>query len=721
MIAALWAAVREALLAAADWSVPPGPGLRNVSWWRRRLLGVLLIGMLIFGLVTAVLSCVVAWRINEYSVLVVDAIGYAAIVVLTVGRRIPIVVRASAIVALLWVLGAFFTVGWGVEAAGPLWLLAAPVVAAVLLGLRAALLALALVVVTLIGVAVAATVPLELLPWTSPGATLPLELEGVAQWVVIGASLVFLAGLLAVGVSVLSEGLDREVVARRSAEQDRERFGRAIEQSGDTCILTDRDGIIRVANAAAEAVAGDGRGIGHSLAALRIRPREEGRSMIPWSATLEGEPWSGTCDLTDEGRTRTFLATLSPVRDEQRAVTGALLTLHEVSRELELEARLRQAAKLQAVGTLVGGIAHDFNNLLQPIVANAEALRTQMPQGHASRPLIQELMQSAERGRMLVRRVLTFTRGSTLERVPTEVREVVDETLRLLRGTIAEGVEVHSEVERGVWILADPAEVHASLVNLATNALQAMPAGGTLTISARAMPVAEAPPLPSLAPEVRHVVCVTVADTGVGMSAEVLARAFEPFFTTKPSGQGTGLGLSSAHGTITSLGGCLIATSTVGEGTTMRVYLPRADAPRVAVAATPPEHVLPTAGLRILLVDDEMLVGRVAMRHLTAAGGVVTLFADPTDALQHITADAGAFDVVLTDFAMPQMDGVAVAEHVRTIAPGTPVVLMTGFVDHEALERAAAGTIAAILQKPFSGQELIVAVAQAAGRAPGPA
>jgi two-component system cell cycle sensor histidine kinase/response regulator CckA len=200
------------------------------------------------------------------------------------------------------------------------------------------------------------------------------------------------------------------------------------------------------------------------------------------------------------------------------------------------------------------------------------------------------------------------------------------------------------------------------------------------------------------------------------MDEHVLARACEPFFTTKAPGQGTGLGLSTAHGTITSLGGSLVAQSELGVGTTMRVYLPLVEAPRVPDATVATDPVLPTAGLRVLLVDDEVLVGRVAARHLTAAGASVAVFTDPVEALQRFADDPAAFDVLVTDFAMPHLDGVAMAERVRAISPRTPALLMTGFVEHQALDRAAAGTIAAIVQKPFSRQQLIDAVAQATGR-----
>ncbi|NOT06734.1 MAG: response regulator [Gemmatimonadales bacterium] len=363
-----------------------------------------------------------------------------------------------------------------------------------------------------------------------------------------------------------------------------------------------------------------------------------------------------------------------------------------------LEGQLRQAQKLEALGTLAGGIAHDFNNLLLPILVNTAEVQAKFPPGGHEHAQLQDVLSSAGRARDLVRRILAFSRRMEVERRPVRLDEVAREVGTLLRATLPASIELVYDVEAThAVVLADPAELHQVALNLAANSSHAMrERGGTLTIR-----IAEA--------DGGKTLCLTVRDTGSGMDPEVMKRAFDPFFTTKPVGEGTGLGLATVHGIVTSLGGRVTLISTPGTGTTVEVYLPRLDS-EVAAPETPEANRGRTKGGRVLLVDDEPIVLRAAAAALKQQGHTVTAVVGAAEALEALAAHPSGFDVLLTDQSMPRMTGIVLAEEVRARYPGLPIILTTGFLEAETQRRAEAIGIRQLLHKPYRSEEINRAV-----------
>jgi signal transduction histidine kinase len=524
--------LRDRFSRAVSWAVPVPSGVRDAAWWRARLLGAVLVVCAVAGAPVLVVNAGLAAAAGAWIVVWVDLLVYAAVLGLLAARRMPTAWRATGIVLIGWGLGMFLAVGWGPLAAGPEWLMVTPIIAAALIGLRASLR-----VLTLVAASVAVVwwmVVNGRVPWVE-GSIRPLPTpDAPGIWLVVGSNVLLLAGLAAGSIAVLFDGLDREVRARRDAEAERERLTRAVEQGGDAIVLFETDGRVRFANPSATVLLAAAPGaslVGREAASLGLvaEPTAEssatnGPEPAPWDVALAGGIWRGRCrPVVGDGDAR-FDGTCSPVRDEVGAVSGALLVLRDVTREVLLEERLRQAARLEAVGTLMGGVAHDFNNLLQPILANAEALRDALPAGDAGRALADDIVHGAERGRGLVRRVLTFTRGAAVDRQPTRVADVVEETLRLLRGGIPETVRLTVSVDPALWVSADPAELHHALVNLATNGSHAMPGGGDLQLEATALRAGQVPELAGTFAPGLEVVCITVRDTGTGMDAATLAR-----------------------------------------------------------------------------------------------------------------------------------------------------------------------------------------------------
>ncbi|MBX9628741.1 MAG: response regulator, partial [Gemmataceae bacterium] len=381
-----------------------------------------------------------------------------------------------------------------------------------------------------------------------------------------------------------------------------------------------------------------------------------------------------------------------------------------------LEDQLRQAAKLEAVGRLAAGVAHDFNNLLAVINGCADLLKADFPAGSRAAGLATDIRDAGAFATALTVQLLAFGRPQPVAPHPLDLNAVVRDTARLLKRVIGGPVAVRQDLAPALRpAMAEPGLIGQILFNLAVNARDAMPAGGTLTIATG----------PGKAPEPGRPggwVRLAVADTGEGMPEEVRARVFEPYFTTKPAGKGTGLGLAVVYGVVQSLGGRVWFTSEPGRGTRFEVELPAAEAPLPGVdESTPPPALAPApprpAGQEwpvVLLVEDDDGVRALARRLLEMRGLGVLAAGHPADALG-LLASAGRVDVLLTDLLLPGMDGRELAERVRAARPDVRVVYMSG-----SLPADDTGPAGGFVLKPFTPTDLSAAVdAALAGAVPG--
>jgi PAS domain S-box-containing protein len=378
---------------------------------------------------------------------------------------------------------------------------------------------------------------------------------------------------------------------------------------------------------------------------------------------------------------------------------------------LRLERQLRQAQRLEAMGTLAGGIAHDFNNILGAIIGYGEmALRGAKKDTRLWRDL-DAIMSAGERGRALVDRILAFSRSGTGERVPVHVEAVVQETLDQLAAKLPENVTIAPRLRAGrAALLGDSTQVHQVVMNLTNNAAQAMPNGGVLRVrlEAERVDVARAATLGAVASG--DCIVLEVSDSGTGIAPEVLERMFDPFFTTKEVGVGSGLGLSLVHGIVTNVGGAIDVTTELGKGSTFTVYFPRCgDAPVQTAHDTP---TLPRGeGQRVLVVEDEEALLRLATETLEELGYTPTGFTSSTAALAAFRADPQGFDAVLTDERMPGVTGSALIREVRRISSSIPIVLMSGFVGAAAALQARELGANDVLRKPLLARDLATSLA----------
>jgi signal transduction histidine kinase/CheY-like chemotaxis protein len=400
------------------------------------------------------------------------------------------------------------------------------------------------------------------------------------------------------------------------------------------------------------------------------------------------------------------------LREVVAARTADLVRAHADQRRAE-EA-LRQSQKLEAVGRLAGGVAHDFNNLLAGILGYAELILQEAPPGSLAEEGARTIEGAARRAAELTRQLLAFARmGKQLE-VPVDLHQVIGEVARLLERTLDKRIAVVLELAaRRPFVRGDPTQLQQVILNLAVNARDAMPEGGTLTIATAVAELGEAEARELTGGPGGPALRLTVQDTGVGIPAPVRDRIFEPFFTTKPEGRGTGLGLATVYGVVRNHGGGVRVESEEGRGARFLVFLPlEAEGP----APEPKRAAAPRGVGRVLVVDDEEVVRRVAGRLLASLGYEPVLAAGPQEAIDWLRGHPGGADAVLLDLVMPGLDGRACFERLRQLEPALPVVISSGFAQDGRAQALLDLGAEEFVQKPYRAAELGQAVARALGR-----
>lgn len=402
-------------------------------------------------------------------------------------------------------------------------------------------------------------------------------------------------------------------------------------------------------------------------------------------------------------------------------VLGAVVDITTRRRHEEqqraLTEQLRQAQKLEAVGTLAGGIAHDFNNILGGILGYAELIAASLPSGSPIRRDAEEILAISARGKSLVERILAFSRRQEARRSPMEIGTVIMEIQQLLRATLPADIELVVRVSNTLpRVLADSTSVHQVLMNLATNSSHAMPGGGRLEIAASPLYVRDS--VARANPGLREgaYVALEVRDSGVGMSEETKRRAFEPFYTTKPTGAGTGLGLAMVHGIMFDHDGAVLLESAPGHGTVIRCLFPTVETDEPEPGSLRHVDAPEGRGELVLLVDDEPSLLEVGKRRLERLGYRVRTSASPEHALALFEDVAFSPALLVTDYSMPGMSGVELATRVTSARRGIPVILLTGFIDTIADGVLASAGIQQVVRKPITITELATVCALALSR-----
>ncbi len=389
--------------------------------------------------------------------------------------------------------------------------------------------------------------------------------------------------------------------------------------------------------------------------------------------------------------------------------------LRAAEEQRSLQTQLERTQRLESLGVLASGIAHDFNNILAAMLGFTEMTADSLPEGSPERTNLDHVMAAGARASDLVSQILAFARQGEQQSRPLNLKTILGEVAQFLRSSLPTTIRISRDIAANTGlVIADPTSIHQIVMNLCTNARQAMPDGGELGIRLDEVTVDEslAPPLRGLPPG--RYARIAISDSGCGMDRETIERIFEPFFTTKPPGEGTGLGLATVHGIVQRHGGAVTVDSEPGVGTTFHVYLPCV--PGVEVPEVPAAEPPPTGTERILLVDDDRSVLLLAREMLRSLGYSVRAVESSTEALELIGGDPGLCDILVTDQTMPGMLGTQLAERARRIRPDLPVLLMTGFSGQVDPAAAAAAGVTTVLLKPYNLRQLAEAVRTAVAR-----
>jgi|GEM_PF-5585526 len=378
-----------------------------------------------------------------------------------------------------------------------------------------------------------------------------------------------------------------------------------------------------------------------------------------------------------------------------------------------LEADLRNAQKMEALGTLAGGLAHDFNNLLSSIIGFGEIAEDRAAGRPRLKRALEQILLAGRRAESLVSQILTFSRRVEPTRTPVRLDRIIHEVVELIRVSVPPSVRVSLDIRRREsWVLGDASQLDQVIMNLCRNALQAMPDGGELKIVLDRTNVADMTMLAQLELMEGSYVFVSVADTGKGIPERDRDRIFDPFFTTKKVGQGTGLGLSISHGIVKAHGGIISVVTTAGVGTTFTVFLPESNVANGHEADEKPPQ-FDARGRVALIVDDEEPIVALVEERLASLGFEPIGFSASTEALKAFFAAPERFDLAILDFTMPEPDGIAMSEAILDVRPDLPIILMTGFGSPELRARARSIGIADVIQKPLDTNKIARSVAGA--------
>ena len=570
-------------------------------------------------------------------------------------------------------------------------------------------------------------------------------LDGRVRWVAVRGQAIFVNGVCTELIGVL-----RDITDQKRAEEEMRRANKVLEArvaqrtrerdriwllSKDLLAVGTFDGRLRTVNPAWTEM------LGHDPKALLassffdllhpddlergsevIRSLQEGRVSQRFECRVKradgGYRWISWTAVPEAGTVYAIGRDVTEEKTNTEEVASANRQLRsEIAERERVEATLRQMQRLEAVGQLTSGVAHDFNNLLTVILGNVGFVEKELKGlGIEGKTLtrLSHMRTAAQRGAKLTAQLLAFSRRQRLEPKPIDLNETVAGMRELLQSTMGGSIRIDTELKPGLWqALVDPTQIELIILNLAINARDAMEVGGSLTVETANVTLTQSPKRPE-EPGPGDYVTLSVSDTGIGMTEEVLARAVEPFFTTKEVGKGSGLGLAQVYGFAKQSGGGIRIDTHVGEGTSVSVYLPRAaeQAATEEVDAGGTAIAIAEGHQKILLVDDDSAVRDVTSATLQEMGYTVVEAGSGGAALDAIDSDPD-IDLLLLDYAMPGMNGGEVARQVRSKRPSLSILFVTGYADLEALTDIGEDRI---VQKPFRDDELAAKVRQAIGR-----
>jgi len=501
-------------------------------------------------------------------------------------------------------------------------------------------------------------------------------------------------------------GTYRDITGDRRTQETLNKLSRAVEQSAENIFITDRDGHIEYVNPAFEELTEytSAEVIGKTPRILKSGQQDREFYGELWETILSGKVFRGTLiNRKKSGKLYHEEKVITPVKDGEGSITNFVWTGKDITDRMELEERLLQAQKLEAIGRLAGGVAHDFNNLLTAVIGYGQLLATRLGNDEQLCRMAKEIIKGGQRGAALARQLLAFSRRQILQPRVIDLNAVILNVRDMLERLIPENIELVTQLGATIGrVKADPGQIEQVILNLVINARDAMPAGGTLTIETDGVDLDDNYESPHLVRRRGHYVMISVSDTGIGMDQETQSHVFEPFFTTKDQG-GSGLGLATVYGIVNQSGGSVWLHSELGHGSTFKVYLPRVEEPAEDLPAEGQPDACPTGFETVLLVEDNAQVRALAAEILRAQGYNVLQASGGEEALRIARGKSrNEIDLLVTDVVMPQMSGPELAVQLASAGHHTKVLYMSGYTDNWIVHHGVSQGETSFLQKPFT-------------------
>jgi two-component system, cell cycle sensor histidine kinase and response regulator CckA len=500
-------------------------------------------------------------------------------------------------------------------------------------------------------------------------------------------------------------------IERKRAEQKISEQAALLDKARDAIVVIDLEKRCVYWNKSAERLYGISAtdAIGKDAATILFSDRAQFDSAM--EGVMQKGDWLGECGSQHaSGNAVTVESHWTLVHDDNGIAKSVLIVNTDVSEKKLFEAQLLRTQRVESIGTLAGGIAHDLNNVLAPVLMSVEMLRPKLKDEQSAR-MISILESSAKRGAQMVKQILTFARGANGERVLMQPRQLIKEMAKIVKETFPKAIQAQVKVPENLWaIMGDPTQLHQVLMNLAVNARDAMPSGGTLGFGAENILLNEEDAKKHGAAKPGCYIVMSVADTGMGISREILDKIFDPFFTTKEKGKGTGLGLSTVMGIVKSHKGFLQVQSELNKGTTFRIYLPALETMAEQQQEAEAKRIPDGQGELLLLVDDELPFLSMAKEALESHGYRVLTAVDGVEAVAAYSAHRNEIKGVFTDMLMPHMDGPATIKVLKRLDPAIRIVAVSGLMDRDRVKAATGRDDIEVLSKPFTTETLLSAV-----------
>ncbi len=689
----------------------------KLAFWRERVLFIIIVLVVLFGTVLAIPMVGIGYLEGDWLIAGLDVLAWFSAIFILYHRNIPIAYRTWTIYFIFYVFGITFLHSFGLNSAGHIWFFRGSIIVGVMLGMRHAIVAVFLNSILLIFVAV--------LILTGSSAWVSQDTNALRLWFVVMANFMITNTIITFVVVLLLDGIDKLLFESRETvntlRESEEKLKGTFEASPDPMVVYDTKGHPQYINSAFVEV------FGWTMEELAGKPipfipddqkdicRQQINALFDAGNIVELE----TTRLTKHGKIINVLLKAALIKGPDGRPKGTIVNLADITESKKLEKQLRQARKMEAIGTLAGGIAHDFNNILQIISGYADITIMDKDKGSSDHANLQVILDAAGRAAKLIRQLLLFSRkvdtATKILNPNQEIRQVVN----ILSRTIPKMIRIQTDLSENLWnIKADPVQIEQVILNLGSNAADAMPSGGTLTIRTVNIRINSGTTNDLADMRPGDYVLITVSDTGCGMEKDIVEHIFEPFFTTKDVGEGTGLGLASVYGIVIKHRGYITCQSRPGKGTQFKIYMPAVDKTEGIIEDIEDTATLTGGTETILIVDDEATIRGFSSKALGYFGYSVMECSNGEQAIDIYQYGHNDIDLILLDIGMPGMGGYKCFEKLLAFDPEARVLIATGYNKDENMTKVLEKRAAGYLGKPYKLSVLLKSVRKALDNKP---